>query len=94
MDLQELYISLLLLLLRFITVNSHWLLTVITGCSILAVMRSVLVWLASIQLLGLARCQFPPPLKDVITIQSKFGNGISISYKEVCSKLLDPHEVS
>ena len=57
-------------------------------------MRSVLVWLASIQLLGLARCQFPPPLEDVVTIQSKFGNGISISYKEVCSKLLDPHEAS
>ncbi|KAI4222233.1 MAG: hypothetical protein L6R36_006295 [Xanthoria steineri] len=45
-------------------------------------MRSVLVWLASFQLLGLARCQFPPPLEDVVTIQSKFGNGISISYKE------------
>lgn len=57
-------------------------------------MHSVLVWLASIQLLGLARCQFPPPLEDVVTIQSKFGNGISISYKEVCSQMLDPREAS
>lgn len=53
-------------------------------------MRSLLFSLASIQLLGLARCQFPPPLEDVVTIQSKFGNGISISYKEVCCKMLDP----
>ncbi|KAL8782900.1 MAG: hypothetical protein Q9213_005012 [Squamulea squamosa] len=45
-------------------------------------MRSPFLLLASVQLLGLARSQFPPPLEDVVTVQSKFGNGISISYKE------------
>ncbi|KAL8918927.1 MAG: hypothetical protein Q9172_005195 [Xanthocarpia lactea] len=45
-------------------------------------MRSFPLSLASAQLLSLARCQFPPPLEEVVTIQSKFGNGISISYKE------------
>ena len=46
-------------------------------------MRSLPLSLASAQLLGVARCQFPPPQEEVVTIQSKFGNGISISYKEV-----------
>ena len=36
-------------------------------------------------LIASASAQFPPPIEGVTTIQSKFGNGISISYKEVCS---------
>ncbi|MCJ1263033.1 hypothetical protein MMC22_002903 [Lobaria immixta] len=33
-------------------------------------------------LIELASAQFPPPVKGVTTIESRFGNGVSISYKE------------
>ena len=36
-------------------------------------------------LIEMASAQFPPPVQGVTTIESKFGNGVSISYKEVCS---------
>lgn len=28
--------------------------------------------------------QFPPPLKDVTTLKSKYHEGVTISYKEAC----------
>ncbi|KAI4246176.1 MAG: hypothetical protein L6R40_002129 [Gallowayella cf. fulva] len=45
-------------------------------------MRSFLFSIASLRFLAFVAAQFPPPLEDVVTVQSKFGNGISISYKE------------
>ena len=38
---------------------------------------------AVFNLISLAFSHLPPPPKDVITVQSKFNNGITISYKEV-----------
>ena len=47
-------------------------------------MRSILVVTAIVHLIRLARCQYFPPIpENVQTVQSKFHNGISISYKEV-----------
>lgn len=28
--------------------------------------------------------QFPPPVKDVTTLKSKYHEGVTISYKEAC----------
>lgn len=51
-------------------------------------MRSLLFFVTSIRLLALAHAQYFPPIpENVTTVQSKFGNGISISYKEVCKML-------
>ena len=42
----------------------------------------------AISLFAVATAQYFPPIpENVNTIQSKFGNGVSISYKEACFEL-------
>ncbi len=46
-------------------------------------MRFILSVVACVHLIELACSQFPPIPENVTSVQSKFHNGISISYKEV-----------
>lgn len=47
-------------------------------------MRFILSFAACVNLFELACSQYFPPIpENVTTVQSKFNNGISISYKEV-----------